>query len=156
MIEETWLPVVGHEDTHEVSDQGRVRCLHGALIRIGKFESGYSRVNFSAKSFRVHRLVLFAFRGTCPQGAEGAHENGIKEDCRLSNLAWKTRLENHADKQRHGTTARGTRHGLAKLDLSSVLAIRASFDNVSALSRRYGVSRPAITSIKRRKTWTHV
>ena len=153
---EKWLPIVGHEDTHEVSDQGRVRCLHGPLVPAGRFESGYSRINIAGKSFRLHRLVLAAFRGPCPEGMEGAHENGVKADCRLSNLAWKTRLANHADKQRHGTTARGVRHGLAKLNVSSVLAIRESSASASALSRQYGVSRPIIRSVQQRKTWKHV
>lgn len=55
----------------------------------------------------VHRLVLMAYVGPCPEGCETRHLNGIRTDNRLENLAWGTRLEQAADKKRHGTQASG-------------------------------------------------
>lgn len=52
----------------------------------------------------VHRLVLEAFVGPCPEGKEGAHINGIPGDNRLSNLKWATHKENETHKIEHGTS----------------------------------------------------
>jgi DNA-binding FadR family transcriptional regulator len=52
--------------------------------------------------------------------------------------------------------ARGSRHGLAKLDEDAVLIIRKSGETIGELSRRYGVSRKTLRQARNRKTWTHV
>jgi hypothetical protein len=131
-------------------------------MSIGRTDSGYSRVTLydssgARKTLRMSRIVLLTFRGPCPSGHEAAHDNGVKNDDRLANLTWKTTLANHADKQRHGTTARGERHGLAKLDAGKVTQIRASHGATdSALARQFGVSRPVIKSVRERRTWRHL
>jgi hypothetical protein len=71
--------------------------------------SGYHTVTLSnrgvAKTWRAHALVLTAFVGDRPIGAQTRHLNGIRSDNRLANLAWGSAVENHADKVRHGTAA---------------------------------------------------
>lgn len=68
---------------------------------------GYPRVNItppeggSYKTFSVHKLVLTAFVGPCPEGMECRHLNGIKTDCRLKNLEWGTQEENVQDNRDH-------------------------------------------------------
>jgi hypothetical protein len=68
---------------------------------------GYLRVNLTPASggryqtFRVHRLVLEVFVGPCPDGLECRHLNGVRTDCRLSNLAWGTPTENLEDRRKH-------------------------------------------------------
>lgn len=70
-------------------------------------EKGYPYLNLvppeggSYRTFRVHRLVLTAFVGPCPEGMECRHLNGVRSDCRLSNLAWGTREENVEDRRIH-------------------------------------------------------
>jgi hypothetical protein len=125
MSEERWLPVVGFEGFYEVSDQGRVRSLDRQVMRHGgkasgyplrirgrvlaprRQEPGYSTVQLHldgrpTKGF-VHRLVMQAFVGPCPEGMEVRHINGDAEDSRLANLAYGTHSENLRDKLRHGT-----------------------------------------------------
>jgi hypothetical protein len=52
----------------------------------------------------VHRLVLLAFRGEPPTPHhECAHWNGDPSDNSIGNLRWATKVENHADRWRHGT-----------------------------------------------------
>lgn len=109
-------------------------------------------------SCRVHRLVLEAFVGPCPAGHECAHDNGIRSDCRLSNLAWKTKKANQDDKRRHGTMVCGERHSRAKLTAAQVLEIRAKqgIETRQLLADKYGVGLSAIKKIFARKNWNHV
>src|SRR5947207_9146057 len=86
---ERWLPIVGYEGFYEVSDLGWVRSLdrlvggpQGPASRIfpGRILKQYTQkpprdypsVNLSRESVPtvcpVHRLVLEAFAGPCPDG----------------------------------------------------------------------------------------
>ena len=117
---EQWLPVVGWEESYEVSDLGNVRSLprlvvdrirtrrlSGRLKKLTPTCYGYRAVTFNRSGevvqYKVHRLVLEAFVGPCPPGEEARHLNGIRHDNRLANLAWGTRIENNFDRVLHGT-----------------------------------------------------
>ena len=120
---ERWLPVVGYEGYYEVSDQGRVRSLDrlipwrgGTAVRWGRIlnptqlpePDGHMQVSLSVDGRRrkayVHRLVLEAFVGTCPEGMEGCHfPDSDPTNNRLKNLRWDTRSGNKLDRVRQGT-----------------------------------------------------
>lgn len=119
MTSEHWRPVVGYEGIYEVSDQGRVKSLdrtvetslglrkyRGRVLTSGTNRHGYPLVALAdtgiVRSKKVHRLVLEAFVGLCPEGMEACHGNGVRSDNRLDNLRWDTRRENHLDIIRHG------------------------------------------------------
>lgn len=172
MSEEDWRVVPGFP-TYFVSNHGRI-CSIGAsaglrrIPRIKKLsvdKDGYNTVSLcigvaaKTKTFRVARLVLLAFVGPCSVGMEAAHLNGNRTDNRLINLAWKTPLENHADKIRHGTTARGEKNYRTALTDSVVRQIkqhiRHGYRNVD-IANQFGVSVSVVSQIKRRRTWTHV
>jgi len=125
---EIWLPIRGYEGLYEVSDLGRVKSLariagkniiEDRLLRGRVTEYGYVRVTLSrdsrTKSFAVHRLVLEAFVGPCPEGMEGCHGNGTPADNRKDNLRWDTPESNWQDKVKHGTAPIGERNPLAKI-----------------------------------------
>lgn len=177
MLNEVWKPVVGYEGLYEASDQGRVRGLDRE-IRSGKsgrriwkgrvlvqeeLRHGYMAVSLCKDGERwaraVHAIVLEAFSGLPPARHECAHDNNIRSDNRLSNLSWKTRKENFADKIRHGTQPRGETHWRSGLDAGTVLRARdlgASGAGPSAISRHLGVSRCAVKHILDRTSWRHV
>jgi NUMOD4 motif/HNH endonuclease len=113
-----WRPVAGYEGLYLVSDLGEVYSLprattRGQLIRPRRDPNGYLQVTLSKDgehtTHRVHILVLTAFRGLCPPGKEGAHDDGDKDNCRLDNLFWKTRAENIRDVVRHGRHNNGNK-----------------------------------------------
>jgi hypothetical protein len=101
LMDEQWLPVPGYEQ-YEVSDHGRVR--HGTrMLSLTPMDSGHLRVRITGDwQPLVHRVVLLAFRGPCPLGQEGLHDNDIPDDNRLTNLTWGTRSKNRHDAVRNG------------------------------------------------------
>ncbi len=116
--------------------------------------------NGERRLFPVHKLVLEAFVGPCPKKMEAAHENGNRADNQLSNLSWKTHQANQQDQIRHGTIARGSRNGFAKLTEDIVLAIITDFrrgnTNRTHLGAKYKISRYTIGLILKGRRWRHV
>lgn len=158
---EIWAPVPDFPH-YLVSDMGRVKNTRTDIVLV-PHESKKTNYLFVSLSDRqrvvvrlVHQLVLRAFVGEPEVGHECAHENGIRSDNRLSNLRWATKLENAADRDGHGTTARGERNAAAKLTESAVMYIRSSNETHKALGRRFGVSHTAIQYVRSRRNWKHV
>ena len=123
-MNERWREIPGYEDRYEVSDIGRVRSMARITIsadeRVMRFGSrllslradSSDRISVTLRPARgaprkhlVHRLVLLAFKGPCPRGLEGCHNDGNASNNRLLNLRWDTRQSNVRDVYIHG--ARG-------------------------------------------------
>lgn len=119
---EEWRPVVGYEGYYEVSDQGRVRSIDrvvtrrdgrsrkavGKVLRPGRFsKTEHLNVHLCrhgvSRTCAVHRLVMAAFIGPCPDGMNVCHNNGVADDNRLENLRYDTSSANNLDTVRHGT-----------------------------------------------------
>lgn len=118
---ERWLPVVGYEGLYEVSDHGRVRGLHrivpyavhrekriqGRILKFSAKKSGHLNAYLwkgnKQNTCRVHRLVLEAFVGPCPEGMECCHNDGNPANNMVGNLRWDTTVGNMLDKAGHGT-----------------------------------------------------
>ncbi len=110
------------------------------------------------RTLQMHRALLLAYVGPCPEGYQARHLNDIHDDNRLCNLAWGTPAENMADKFRNGRVAVGERQGSAKLTVSSVKAIRLLIGTKSsrAIGRKFGVSHSTILKIANGKRWKSV
>lgn len=54
------------------------------------------------KNKYIHRLVLEAFVGPCPDGMEALHSDGNKTNNNVDNLRWGTPSENNRDIVKHG------------------------------------------------------
>lgn len=168
---ETWKPIVNFPG-YEVSDMGRV----GSFVKLGwrraidysaprriltpcLINTGYPRVILTDACRNhhhrlVHRLVLEAFVGPCPDGMESCHKNHNRADCRLSNLRWDTRSANQMDRVSNGTDNRGSRHPHGKLTEPQVVAIYRDTRKTRTIAAEYGVSESNICMIKRGKTWS--
>lgn len=125
-IPEVWRPVVGYEDSYEVSDHGRVRSIarsittsDGTVKRLqGKIlKAAMNRRHRhvalcdgdGGKSYRVHRLVLAAFVGPLPDGLEVRHLDDDPNNNHRTNLVYGTRSENMRDR-----VVNGIHHNAAK------------------------------------------
>lgn len=156
-----WKIVAGFDD-YAVSTDGAV-SRRGAVLKTS-VTNGYKRVVLCGRDGArrrelVHRLVLEAFVGPCPDGMEACHANGVRGDNRLANLRWDTRKNNFADRDRHGTTARGAAHGMAKLTAVQVRAIRRKRrqgEGLQKLADEYGVHHSTISNIASRRIWSHI
>ena len=164
---EQWLPINGFHG-YEVSNLGRVgtwrrggarhalptqrRILKPVLNRSGYIQCTL-RVDGNKFTRNIHRLVLEAFVGPCPDGMECAHNNGNRSDARLVNLRWDTRKNNHFDKIRHGTAQRGENQWYSRLTKQDVLEIRKSGESPRELSIRFNVTSAHIHHIRKRKCW---
>ena len=172
MIEE-FRPVVGFEGVFEVSNLGTVRSLERTLSdgRTWKARTltpkkttqyGHQQVRLCHDGHHwrsVHRLVLEAFVGSCPDGMECAHNDGNPENNSLDNLRWATRKENHADKRGHGTLLRGGKANGAKLSEDMVREIRRLARNGTkqrSIANTFAVTESNISQIIKGKTWSWV
>ena len=117
---EQWLPIPGYEGFYEVSnrgsvqsvdrvivrDNGRIYRSQGRLVKQKTTTGGYQTVCLSKhgnkRTERVHRLVLLAFVGPCPDGMQACHRNDIPTDNRLVNLRWDSDSANKHDQVRNG------------------------------------------------------
>lgn len=116
-------------------------------------------VSGSRKSYKVHRLVLEAFVGSCPEGMQGCHGDGNRQNNSLDNLRWDTAKSNCNDRNLHGSTVRGEACGNSKLTSEHVVDIRrrlADGEDVMSIAVMYSVTREAIYAIRASKTWRHV
>lgn len=178
---EVWKDVVGFEGAYQVSNMGRVKSLarvqcRGSGMRpyplkervlkpYDDHNNGYRLVILTNRSRRlVHRLVLEAFVGPCPEGMQCRHLDGNPGNNRLNNLAWGTPVENSEDRRTHGTAfngPKGNTHPFARLDDRKVREIR----------RKYATGRYPLTQLRdecdgihvmtlsnaiNRVTWKHV
>lgn len=126
----------------------------GGYLKVRLRAPGGARVNRA-----VHRLVAESFLGPRPAGFQIRHLNGNHTDNRADNLAWGTAAENASDRDVHGTTAKGSRNGYARLSEGDIPHIRSLLRGGMSqreVARRYGVSQSAIYSINVGRTWSHV
>ena len=143
-----------------VRDDSRLKLMQTPPAK----NTGYRRAivrdaNGRKFSASVHRLVLFAFVGPCPDGMEACHIDGNKLNNSASNLRWGTHAANCADRDRHGRTARGERSGFAKLTAEKVVQIRERYargETQEFLASEYGVKHACISLIVRRLAWRHI
>lgn len=130
------------------------------LMKLRRDRTGYSVVTLRTEArcspFHVHRLVLLAFVGPCPPGMECCHENGVRTDCRLSNLRWDTPTANNRDRARHGTLPRGEKAGSSKLTEDEVREAKRLHQEgwpKRRIARHLGVSQRCVQFVLSGRNW---
>lgn len=160
-----------YSDGYEVSNLGRIRSLvryprgdnkpyGGKLLTPQTVHHGYQVVYLCENNKRMrrylHRVVLDAFVGPCPDGYQGSHNNGDPTNCQLSNLRWDTIVNNHADKKKHGTHLCGEEIPWSKLTVEKVLLVRQSDKSNGYFARLWNVNSEVVRNARLGKTWKHV
>ncbi len=182
MNDEIWKDAPGWEGFYQVSDAGNVRSLDrtikrlskggnlcesvikGKLLRKRHHTGGYDYVSFckngKSQNKYVHRLVLEAFVGPCPENMECRHKNGVHKDNRLENLHWGIHIDNVWDRDRHGTLNRGEDIGTSKITEADVVEIRERYASrdwtQGELAEVYGLTQSGIGCIVRGVVWGRV
>ncbi len=125
----------------------------GEYLNVGLCKKG------RPKSYYVHRLVLEAFVGPCPEEMEACHNDGNRKNNCLANLRWDSRLGNHADRRIHGTLPQGEKNQGAKITADDVVQIRqehAGGKMQVQLQKDWKLSRSQISKIVSGKSWPHI
>lgn len=172
---ENWLQIPGFEGIYAVSDLGNVMSMNYGnrgfqRLLVPILKRGYPCVwlskNKSQKIYSVHRLVMLAFIGPCPEKREVNHISGIKTDNKLVNLEYVTHSENHLHAYRIGikrpsivinrNPPHGENHCCAKLTLEDVVEIKKKVSegwSQTELGKLYGVRQTTISRIARGERW---
>jgi hypothetical protein len=172
-MEEVWINCPGWDNFYEVSSHSRVRSKKrpvqtplgvsnrgGRVLKQIAHSTGYLCVNLTGGGERrqelIHRLVLLAFKGACPDGYQACHNNGIRSDCQLSNLRWDTVAGNHADKSKHGTAQVGAKNPHSRLTEEQAQVVKYSGKPLKKLALEFGVSFGCVDKIRYGQSWRHL
>jgi hypothetical protein len=172
---ETWKDIIGYEGFYQISDQGRVKSLsrlvdnHSGFKKVLKekilipsiSKTGYFVVSFKKnnkrKTFKVHRLIAFAFIPAIKGKEYVNHINGIKLDNTIKNLEWCTIKENNlhavANKLRNDI---GVDNNNSKLKKEDVLFIRESKLKLKELSLKFGICESTVSKVRLIRTYKNI
>jgi hypothetical protein len=108
------------------------------------------------KTFDVHRLVAMTFLGDIPSGMHVCHNNGIKTDCRLSNLRIDTVVSNSNDKILHGRTNKGEKNGKNKYSEDQIKDLKLRILNGEtnkSIANNFGMPLSYVRNIRNGYKW---
>jgi len=109
---------------------------------------------------RIHNLVLETYRGNRPLGMEGCHNDGNKNNNKVSNLRWATHQENEQDKIEHGTSGKGALNSQAILTEKKVRLIFHAYHDgtysIKELAKYFKVAYETVYQIVNKKRWGHL
>ena len=150
------------EDGEIISKKsGKYRVLSSSLNKANGYYNLKVGIGINKyKTYNVHQLIAMAFIGLVPDGMEVLHFDGDKANNRVSNLSYGTRLENHSDKIRHGTSGKGEQNAMSKLTKDDVLSIRARYKKgvygYIRVAKEFSVHSGTIQKIINREIWKHI
>jgi hypothetical protein len=114
---------------------------------------------------RIHRLVLEAFVGPCPDDLQANHKDGDKQNNDLTNLEWTTQSENMKHAHKMGLCKPtpwqllGEQHPGTKLKADEVWLIKRLlwFEiSYSRIAKMFKVTKGAIQSISAGYSWQYI
>ena len=131
------------------SNRKRVLVQSPKIIKQGVSARGYLVIRATdlsgrSRNFQVHRLVLEAFVGPCPENHEGCHKDGNRLNPRLDNLYWGTHTDNCLDTQMHGRNKNAVVH---PWDFERVLEMDNQGLTQQEIGDHFGIGQNAVSNI---------
>lgn len=181
-LEEIWKSLKGvvvFGDYYEVSNLGNVRSVDrkvnsisggrtvkGQMLKLHTDKDGYLGVKLyisrKYKSYRVHRLVAFAFIPNPENKPLVNHKDGLKDNNVLSNLEWATESENqrHAFETGLKKGIKGENNVNSKLTDEKILKIvelyKTDTYSMQELANMFDSSLSVISNVINGKAWAHL
>jgi hypothetical protein len=152
-----WTDVPTHPG-YQVTNRGEIKGPSGRVLCPMKTRDGYlfvlTPLPRRPRKLFVHRAVLLAFCGPCPEGYEARHLSGDKSNNATENLAWGTRIEQRKDDRKNGVS----RVGRFKLSPDDVITIRALKGQKTSrnVGKMFSVSHTSILEIWGGARWATV
>jgi hypothetical protein len=179
MTEEVWLPVVGLEESYEVSSLGRVRSIYreyyingglykkqSVVLKGSIAGNGYLRHSLSFRDQRyyksVHRMVAEAFLENPNKHNQVNHKDGNKLNNNVTNLEWCSASHNinHAYDNKLAIGRAGSKNSMAKLTEAEILEIVRLYNTgmykQKELAEMFNQKFQNISCIVNGKSWTSV
>ena len=129
----------------------------GCHVYLGTVKnSGYANIKIEGKTYRLHRVSYEFYKGIIPENLLVRHTCDIKCCINPAHLILGTNKDNSKDMVRRGRSAKGSKHGGAKLTEKQILEIRMGHFKDTYYARKFGVNRSIINAIKHNKTWKHI
>lgn len=180
-MDEKWKPIEGYEGLYEVSNLGRIKSLQRTTTLKNKGGAIYTRThkekilaqtfdgrhyylqvilckNGKGKKHLVHRLVANAFIENPLMLPEVNHIDEDKTNNCAVNLEWCThKYNNNYGKKR--TSSQGEKNSQNKFSEELIKQVRSEFvagdpeKGLTALSKKYGISRPHLCAILHGNRW---
>lgn len=173
-MNEEWRSIDGFPG-YQVSSLGRVQSfksgdIFGQILSPSRGSKSKRAIvtlyRGGKKQYRlVSRLVCGAFLRPAKPGEHAAHRDGNRLDDSLTNLRWRTPKQNMAERDEHGTTARGERHYAATLTEAQVVQIRRDYAEakkttvygfITKTANRHNVKISCIEDIVYERSWKHL
>lgn len=110
------------------------------------------------RSYPSHRLSLL-INGIFPNPQQIAlHSCDNPPCCNPAHLEWGDHKKNAQDRydRGRGCDRKGEKHPLAKLTADDVRHIRSCKDTAAEISKKYGIKRDSVYTIRNRVTWKHI
>lgn len=125
-----------------------------------KDPNGYGRLNVAGKPVLAHRISYLLEYGDFPDGMNVLHKCDTPFCVNPKHLFLGSQADNVADmhekNRAHKRSLKGEEHGMARLTVEIVRAIRASKQGYKEVAAIFGVSPTTITDIRKRRSWAHV
>lgn len=166
---EEWTPLIGGAGLYEISNIGRVKRVsttkenggkdwEGRILKQRSHKGYYGTmccVNNTTFQFRIHRQLAIQFIPN-PQGLPQVnHKNGIRYDCRLTNLEWCDNSHNQIhsfkeNKREHvagmlGKTGHACKNSLAVLQYTLSGEYIAEYGSAAEAGRVMGIAQSCIS-----------
>ncbi len=122
----------------------------------GHTEKGYGHMWRAGKTVLSHRIAYELKNGPIPEGMKVCHTCDNPPCCNEEHLFLGTNADNMSDMVAKGRSARGEKHGEAKLTYTDVVKIRQQLEagvKTRDIAASFGVSKATVRRIKIKESW---